>query len=270
MKKITLLFFVLCLGVSSCADKKTDKDNPEDAIDANDIETTTDDLKETPLKQQAASEAYFKANGTEPFWSLTISDNMIKLKTISDSIMTPHTTPNRAQDANVKLYKLHTELAKMNIQISHSECVNAMSGLSSPYSVTVEYLRGRDTESTKLEGCGTYQTDYRLHDIWVLEVLNGNEVTQEDFGNKLPSMEINTTSNSFTGNAGCNNMNGRLFFEYGLLRFVDILTTKKMCPNNQETEFLNALKASTNYKIEHNRLWLLNQSKQLLVFKKVD
>ncbi|WP_223033399.1 META domain-containing protein [Hanstruepera marina] len=269
MKKFAILLISLCLIISSCADKKADK-NKDSTIQKTNLDSTTPIQTKPAKDKKEVTDVYFKANGTEPFWSLTISERMIKLKTIGDSILTPHTIPDRAQDANIKLYRLHTEMAKLNIQINHSECVQVSSGMTMPYSVTVDYMKGRATEFTKLEGCGKYNTDYRLHDIWVLETLNGHPVSNAQFANKLPSIEINSSNNSFTGYAGCNNMNGKLFFEHGILRFTDIASTKKMCPNNTETEFLNALKAVTKYKLENNRLWLSNPSKELLVFKKVD
>ncbi|MDD7886527.1 META domain-containing protein [Flavivirga sp. 57AJ16] len=269
MKRFVMVILCIGLVISSCGDKKTEKKNSEASTKEISSESTA---KINPLShRKTVTNVYFKANGTEPFWSLTISEKMIKLKTIDDSIMTPHTLPELAQDANIKLYKLHTEMAKMNIQINQLECINAMSGMASPYSVDIEYMKGRETEFTKLEGCGEYIIDYRLHDLWVLETLNGNEITKESFKKDLPSMEINAASKSFTGYAGCNRMNGELFFEFGVLRFTDISTTKMMCgQNNLENEFLMTLKSTTSYKIENNRLWLSNASGQLLVFKKID
>lgn len=257
------------LAVSSCADKKSEKNN-NDATVKEMVSDTTVQTKAS-LDNKSVSDAYFKASGTEPFWSLTISKKMIKLKTIGDSIMTPHTAPEQAQDANIKQYKLHTELAKMNIEINQTECINGMSGLSSPYSVHIDLKKGSETEFTELEGCGEYITDYRLHDIWVLETLNANQITKESFKKDLPLMEINTASNLFTGYAGCNRMNGKLFFEQGVLRFINIATTKMMCkPSNKESEFLKALQSNTTYKIENNRLRLSNPEGELLIFKKID
>ncbi len=272
MKKLSILLFSILLTVSSCGGKKTDEKDLNSTVQ----ETNSDTIAQLPQQTKAEvvkkeiTDVYFKANGTEPFWSLTISEKMIKLKTIDDSIMTPHTVPTYALDSNVKLYALHTEMVKMNIQISSTECINAMSGMASPYTVHVELMKGRETEFTKLEGCGEYITDYRLHDLWVLETIDGNQVTKEQFEKDLPYMEINSASNSFMGYAGCNKMNGKLFSEYNLLRFVDIATTKKMCPNNLEDKFLDNLKAATSYKIENNRLWLSNPDKELLVLKKID
>jgi heat shock protein HslJ len=91
------------------------------------------------------------------------------------------------------------------------------------------------------------------------------------FNSDLPSMEINSNTNTFTGFAGCNRMNGKLFFEKELLRFTDIATTKMMCDSkNEENAFLKALRSATIYKIENNQLWLSNPSEALLTFKKID
>ncbi|WP_242202963.1 META domain-containing protein [Aestuariivivens insulae] len=268
MKKLITILLGACFVVLSCVDKKADKKIDDASIEAVKPDTIAKALGEN----KTITEAYFKANGTEPFWSLTISEKMIKLKTIADSILTPHTEPIYAQDSNVKRYTLHTELAKMNIQISQTECINAMSGMASPYSVTIEYMKGRDTEFTKLEGCGIYLTNYRLHDIWVLENLNGTAVSQGDFGKTLPSIEINSGKNTFFGTTGCNKIRGKLFSERDKLRFLNIASTKMMClpDNKKEQEFIQALNNSVSYTIANNRLSLSNPDKMLMTFKKID
>ncbi|MEZ4818271.1 MAG: META domain-containing protein [Flavobacteriaceae bacterium] len=270
MKKFTTFVLGICFIFYACGDSKADKNN-DATVQETDFDTVAKTIKQkAAVSEKNATDVYFKANGTEPFWSLTISERMIKLKTVGDSIMTPHTIPNSTQDNNIKHYALHTEMAKMNIQIKKLECINASSGLASPYSVNIEFMKGKASDFTKLEGCGNYITDYRLHDIWVLETLNANKVTKENFKKDLPSIEINSTSNTFTGFAGCNKMNGKLFYEKDVLQFTDVSTTKMACKDNLENEFLSALKSGTSYKIENNRLSLSNASGELLVFKKID
>lgn len=214
---------------------------------------------------------YFKSSGTEPFWSLTISNDKIVLKTIEDSLVTPHAEPILAMDANVKLYRVKTEMGQLNIQISQQNCVNEMSGIAFPYAVAVEYKKNTNSEFEKWKGCGQYITDYRLHDIWVLEELNGKKNPKEDFSKELPLLEIYASENRFMGFAGCNQMNGALFFEKGKLRFTNVVTTKMMCePANKETEFLTALQSSNTYKIENNQLILSNPSGVKIKLKKID
>jgi len=228
-------------------------------------------VSNTTIVNETEKTPYFKASGTEPFWSILISEDKIVYKTPEDSIFMPHSQPILAMDSNVKMYKIKTESAQFNIQISQQECANEMSGEISPYKVAVEFKKNMSSEFENIKGCGNYITDYRLHDIWVLEELNGKKISSEDFSKEFPMLEIYASTNKFSGFAGCNRMNGSLFFEKGKLRFINIATTKMMCENsNKEGEFLTALQSTTTYSIGENRLFLSNPSGKKLVFKKVD
>lgn len=215
---------------------------------------------------------YFYALGSEPFWTLQISPDLIKFKSQTDSVMTPHPEPIRAMDSNVKLYKVNTERAVLDIKIKQGECKNTISGAISPYRVEVDYRFTSDSNMNQVNGCGKYITDYRLHDIWVLEKIGGQEVDMNQYHNGLPMIEINASQNSFLGNTGCNHMNGALFYEREILRFINITTTEKECSELmvKEKEFLKKLSSSTQYKIRDNKLFLSNPDETLLVFKKVD
>ncbi len=264
----TLLLLCLVYGMSSCADKSKKENVPTEEQDSTQI------LGLEKTKVKIPDEVYFKANGTEPFWGLEISEagiQLTQLKEAIDTLKAPYSLPIQAMDANVKTYKIQTQSIEMGIQISMSECINAMSGEAFPYRVTVDLKTNTETETLHLEGCGRYITDYRLNDIWVLEKMNGKRISEEDFGKELPSLEINSTANSFSGYAGCNRMTGALFYEKGLLRFTKVATTLMMCTHvNKENEFLKALQSSTGYEIGNNRLTLLSPDGTILVFKKTD
>lgn len=214
---------------------------------------------------------YFKSSGTEPFWSLTFSEDKIVFKTTKDSLVFAHVEPVLAMDANVKSYRIKTETAQLNIQISQGNCINVMSGHVSPYAVSLEFKESDTSKFEQLQGCGQYVTDYRLHDIWVLEELNARKISKVDFVKEFPMLEIYTRENKFSGFAGCNRMNGSLFFEKGVLRFTNLASTKLLCePGNKEAEFITALQQSNKYQIKDNRLILSNSSGLNLVFKKID
>jgi heat shock protein HslJ/uncharacterized membrane protein len=217
---------------------------------------------------------YFKASGNEPFWNFTIAETGVEFKSLIEGFeefKTPYSEPVRAMDANVKRYTLETEARQLIIQIIQNECINSMSGEASPYRVTLEIKNTSDAEFTRLEGCGNYITDYRLHDIWVLKTLNGGDVSLADFSKELPYLEINSGDNTFMGHAGCNRITGTIFYEKGLLRFTDAATTLMACtPENRESDYLNALQRTTNYSIENNSLSLYDASGVALIFKKVD
>ncbi|WP_348797087.1 META domain-containing protein [Flavobacterium adhaerens] len=226
-------------------------------------------------KQQAENMEkgiYFRGSGTEPDWNLKISETAIEftsLKPGCEDLTVKHVEPIRAMDANVKMYRTTTEVGTMTVQIMQQVCTNAMSGAQSSYSVRIDFEKNGET--IHLNGCGNYVTDYRLNDIWVLEKLNGENVSVADFAKELPNLEINTQENKLSGYAGCNRMTGSIFFERGLLRFTNVISTRRACiGNNKESIFLKALQSTTNYSIENNRLILNNPSGVELVFKKVD
>jgi heat shock protein HslJ/uncharacterized membrane protein len=216
---------------------------------------------------------YFRAMGNEPEWSLKISATQIEFTSLLPdfkAFTAPHIDPIRAMDANVKSYRLTTSAGKVTITIEQQKCTNTMSGHELPYTVRVE-MTNNSTTSKTFSGCGYYVIDARLHDIWVLEKMNGENVSLNKFAKQLPYLEINTTEGTFMGYAGCNRMNGKLFFEKGLLRFTNISTTEMACGSqNRESELLHSLQSSTTYQVSNMRLTLTNPSGIELVFKKVD
>lgn len=259
----------ILLAVVSCGDTRVKKDELPPAGDPK-----TDTLQMTAsASEMNRSTPYFRASGNEPAWILELFEAQIQLRVEGDTITTPHSNPDRAQDANIKRYALETERVRLTIEIRQEACMETAPGdAAAPYSVTIAYKEGVDTGFTHLEGCGDYILDYRLHDIWVLDTLKGQPVTADAFGRSLPSLEINASDKVFFGTTGCNRMRGQLFGEKELLRFTQIATTKMLCrpDGGMEQEFLQALESSTGYAIEDNRLRLFNPEGRLLVFKKAD
>jgi heat shock protein HslJ/uncharacterized membrane protein len=217
---------------------------------------------------------YFKATGNEPFWGIKIGKDQIVFTSLiagKENIILSHTEPIKAMDANVKMYKLSNEKTTATVSIQQLDCQDSMSGAISPYSVKIEIKNNSELETQKLSGCGKYFTDYRLHDIWVLEELNGYKVFATDFQKEMPRIEINSAENRFMGYGGCNSITGQIFFEKDLLRFTKVVSTLMACSQgNKEGDFLKALQSTTTYSIENNQLILSNPSGKLIVFKKVD
>ena len=236
------------------------------------LETTEPSFAYNQQKENMEKGIYFRGNGNEPDWNLKISEKTIEFTSLKpgyEALNGAHVEPILAMDANVKMYRFPTVAGTMTIQIMQQECINTMSGDKSSYSVRIDIEK--EGNSIHLSGCGNYVTDYRLHDIWVLEKINGENVSITDFAKELPNLEIKTQENKFSGYAGCNRMNGSIFFERGLLRFTNAVTTRMACiGTNKESLFLKTLQSTITYKIENMRLTLTNPSGAELVFKKVD
>lgn len=264
MKNYLLCFVLICF-LFSCKGK---------AIHQSKSDTTSELQSDTEQMANSDQNSYFNANGNEPFWNVKIDENNIRFSSLSagfEIFNSPHVDPSIAQDANVKKYSVSTELGEMTIEIKHQSCTNSMSGALSNYFVSVAIKRGIDKDFTIFKGCGNYITDYRLHDLWVLESINGSKVTVADFSDELPRLEINAAKNQFIGFSGCNSISGTLFFEKELLRFKNSISTHSYCESpNKESDFLKALQSTISYSIGNNKLKLTNPSGVELVFKKVD
>lgn len=258
MKKylILLITFSLIYSCKSITPKDSSSNTASESTSEEDIST------------------YFKATGNEPFWGLKIGKEKIVFTSLipgKENVSFSSFKLIKAMDANIKTYKTNNATASIIISIQQIDCQNSMSGAISPYKVSIEIKSNTETNTQKIEGCGKYITDYRLHDIWVLEELNGSKVFITDFQKELPRIEIYAEENRFMGFGDCNSISGSLFFENDLLKFKDVTSSLMACAeNNKEDKFVKALQSTTTYSIENNRLTLSNRSGKLLVFKKVD
>jgi uncharacterized membrane protein/heat shock protein HslJ len=229
------------------------------------------DTRSIPNKNKYGETIYFKASGTEPFWGLEITDENFRFTSVGKGFETfnaPHTEPIRAMDANVKRYRSMPDLGEMKIQIAQIPCTDDMSGKENKYQVTVELKRGIDQDFKIFKGCGNYVTDYRLHDIWMLEEINGQSINVTQYDKERPRIEINAEQNTFLGSTGSHDINGKIFFERGLLRFIDIAVPQNL--NAAEKDFIKNIQSATNYKLEDYRMVLFNPSGELLKFRKTD
>src|SRR6056297_2044884 len=231
MKNILIPCFAVFLFFGCIEKKKQEPVAPEASKASEEIIADTTQTEEKRRKMEPIAMdidgSYFKATGTEPFWGLKIYNDKVELQTMEDTIQTPNTKPIKAQDANISMYRIQTEATLLDIIISNKECTNAMSGEISPYTVTISYKNTAEDETKVYEGCGSYITDYRLHDISVLESMNDKAISKEEFaGRDLPNMEININNNRFSGYSGCNRMTGGIFYEEDVLRFTQVASTR--------------------------------------------
>jgi heat shock protein HslJ len=109
-----------------------------------------------------------------------------------------------------------------------------------------------------------------LHDIWVLESIDGVAYLRAEGQDLHPTVEIYLSEKRFLGNTGCNNMNGSMDVEGDKISFSNISTTKMFCVYVDETSFIAGLSKANKYKIEKMRLYLFDDDKEVLVFKKID
>jgi heat shock protein HslJ len=117
---------------------------------------------------------------------------------------------------------------------------------------------------------GQEKSNELLNGTWALDIIVG-EIFNQDSGNgQRPVIEIKMKERRFSGNTGCNNMNGIVTMEGSKITFSDIVTTKMYCMESIEQEFLIALGKINNYKIEKMRLFLFEDETEMMILKKID
>ncbi|HSF88526.1 MAG TPA: META domain-containing protein [Saprospiraceae bacterium] len=223
------------------------------------------------MEKSPESTIYFKASSIDPVWSVTLSPHLIAFKSQVPGFgvfNSPHAEPVKAMDSNVKKYTLQTEEGTMEIELYKMLCMNEKTGEQFPYSVKVSIQHTTDSVATSFNGCGKYVTDPGLEATWVLYAIGADTVTASQFNDTLPHLDLYARGNSFEGNSGCNTIRGRIFSERSLLRFTDLILTKRKCANiAREEQFTQALQFSTQYLLEDEKLILSNHAGVTLVFK---
>lgn len=116
---------------------------------------------------------------------------------------------------------------------------------------------------------------FALHDLWVLEAINGETVKKPENDNQrpLPAIEINVTEMRVMGSDGCNRLTGSITkLENGEIELGPVAQTKKLCIDTDIPDRFNPLLSQTK-KYHRDGLYLIfsdETGKELLRFKKVD
>lgn len=137
--------------------------------------------------------------------------------------------------------------------------------------VNIMVKRLNDEKVFDYSSCGVYHGSPRLHDIWVLESLNGDTLTAEQFPRELPHFEFNLNTQKMSGFAGCNQVSGDLRFEYSRIIIEPIVSTRMYCKETStiENKILEILRNKPVYNFNKLHLYI-ETTEGSLIFKKVD
>ena len=126
------------------------------------------------------------------------------------------------------------------------------------------------SKTTTAQSDGHPSQETILNDIWVLEVLEGKEITAEDYMREPPRLEFRKAEGKVGGTTGCNSLGGSYIAENGKLSFGPLASTRMACPGDGEQRFLTALSKVNAFKIEDRKLYLMEGNEVRLLFKKAD
>ena len=102
---------------------------------------------------------------------------------------------------------------------------------------------------------------------WELSMLNGKAPNPADFQRILPTVTF-AADNTISGNGGCNGYRGTYTIgEDGSFKTDKVVATKMYCEDAKgENEFFKALGKADKIKTEKNRIALLHEDKEVMVF----
>lgn len=89
--------------------------------------------------------------------------------------------------------------------------------------------------------------------LWYLRPL----IAADSATGLLPTLKISVSTHSFSGNTGCNTMEGKLERTDSSLRFTEpIAMTRRYCSGYDEAAFLRSLKKANRYQLRNGELIL--------------
>ena len=105
------------------------------------------------------------------------------------------------------------------------------------------------------------------HQEWVVVEMKGVPV-QQSGGRRDAHISFDVTTKKFSGNGGCNQINGNYTIEKNDIHFSDVISTKMSCSDIEfENTFLSLLSTVDRYEVNGNDLLLKRKRETLLVLR---
>lgn len=218
----------------------------------------------------------FKGFGTEPFWTIKIDlEKGMFFDVAGDELKIETGIPNVTFSDNKThtIYSAESDIFNIKVRVTKESCVDGMSDNKYPYSVKISITRKGYKEIREFSGCGNYNFNPVINDIWALAVFKDKNIKDIKGLQTRPYLEIHTNENKIYGNASCNEFYGTAEVIGNKIFFGSQITLTKMnCSEmNLEMDFIQALSGKIyKYKIEKLKLYLINDDNVIMEFNKMD
>jgi len=102
---------------------------------------------------------------------------------------------------------------------------------------------------------------------WVVVEMRGVPV-QQSGGRRDAHIVFEVADKRFTGNGGCNQINGNYILDKSEIKFTDVIATKMACNDIEfENAFLSTLSSVDRYEVNGNDLLLKKKRETILVLR---
>lgn len=224
------------------------------------------------LIDKPISEYSFQANGNEPFWNIRFGlkdklylRGMLGENTVSYSFPIPEA---KELNEHAKSYRIENDELEMELLIRKEPCDDTMADYSYTHSASLQLKLAAWDVFQDLKGCGEYAGIYQLNNIWKLESINGEKLSEN---NRNAHLQFDIAEGIFYGNGGCNNISGSVEHTETTITMSRVAATQMACENlEEEYKFISKLDGFTyNIQLSKNDLTLENEE-NLLVFKRLE
>jgi heat shock protein HslJ len=198
----------------------------------------------------ATASAPFRATGNEPSWRLDIGSTEMTLLTNFGQDRLVAATPKAQVAGGTTTYVARTSQGELTATIVNHPCVDTMSGMPHPQSVTV--VVGDKT----LTGCGGEPASLLQGAEWTVVEIGGAPLIA---GSKV-TLDF-APDGRLSGQSSCNRFTGAYTLSGEGLAITRVAGTRMMCEAtlmDQERKFLDTLGGVQNFSIAADGALLLN------------
>lgn len=230
---LSLMFTVSCGGV-----KELDQQVPTESVEDKSVK--------------------LKVIGTEPFWSLEVTESIAYYQTPEQSRKAISITWNVSKD-KIILQSKNSDM-KLQFVLTEQFCSDGMSDQEFTLAAS-----GKIDED-QLRGCAKWMLNEQMVGKWMLKKSKGVKV--EDFS-QIPYIELDGDLMQMSGNLGCNGVSAKIVIDANKTFFDYISTTLMWCDDMEhETILLNQLKTIDRVEVVDNLLKGFHKDELLIELKK--
>jgi len=225
------------------------------------------------LKKKWDQGTVFYAIGNEPSWSLDITQTGSLIFKDSNGIVHEFPASKALPSIDPKIidYRSATKESEIVIQMAEKTCDDSMSDDEFSYQVNISIKAAKEKESKVYQGCGNYVPNYNLNGNWNIIEAQGIQINQSTFPNKEPYLSFDLFNQTVSGNDGCNNFHGKVFFKIDQISFGPTAGTLMACPNMElSNKIVGAISEKPLQINLENDLIFYEGSEKLMVLRRKD
>lgn len=183
----------------------------------------------------------FRAHGNEPFWSLLLAEDALRLERLGEAPRSVAPPPAARIEAGVHTLEAALDGTALRLRIEAAPCIDTMTGTPHPARVTLEL------GAERFSGCGGDPGSLLRAAAWTVRALDGDA---------LPAhrpLELHFgTDGRFAGQAPCNRIMGAYRLSGEELRLGPVASTMMMCEGAlmaAERRYVEALEAVRRFEL---------------------